>query len=556
MQGSVSTFTQPTIYVVATDYTGTRAGLTAAIPLAKGAGARLVLLVPHVVPYPLPVDQPVDSGQFVVRRYRDLVAELNGVVQIRLCLCRRPGDVLSQLSPSATVVLGGPAGRWVPSAAVRLARRLAHLGHRVVFTPVDTHVPSPGQFAAMVIASCVFMLTGVAHAQEQAAAPPAAQDAADTSAQPAESPLDGVTFGIGLDAYYAWNVNRPVGRVNLLRAYDVSSNSFSLNQANVIVERGIDVAKQRRAGLRLDLMFGQATETLQGSASNEPRPQVYRQLFQAYGSYLFPVGKGLQVDFGKFASALGFENNYTKDQINYSRSFLFNFLPFYHMGLRSTYTPSEKVSLTYWLVNGAQQAEDFNGFKSQAAIVTIKPVPSVSFNVNYYHGRESRDLTPALNPGLPALPTQPGLSVESVAALDRSRPHIVDSYISWTKRAVTLGAEGDYVAVKPVSGESAVVKGAALYAQYRVAPEAQIALRYEYFVDRSGLFGGVAQTLHEATATATYRLGDGVQLRSEWRRDASDRDFFLGASLAERRRAQQTLTGALVWWFGTKTGTW
>jgi len=95
------------------------------------------------------------------------------------------------------------------------------------------------------------------------------------------SPLEGITFGVGFDGYYAWNTNRPIGRINLLRAYDVSSDSFSLNQANLIVERAPDIDKGRRIGLRLDLMFGQATETLQGSAANEPRPQAYRNVFQA-----------------------------------------------------------------------------------------------------------------------------------------------------------------------------------------------------------------------------------------------------------------------------------
>ena len=194
----------------------------------------------------------------------------------------------------------------------------------------------------------------------------------------------------------------------------MTSDSFSLNQASVIVERAPDVDKGRRAGMRLDLMYGQATETLQGSAANEPRPQVYRPVFQAYGSYVFPVKHGLQVDFGKFASALGLEGNYTKDQINYTRSYFFNYLPFYHFGFRTTYPVNSGLSLTYWLVNGAQQSEDFNGFKSQAAIVTIKPVPSVSWNVNYYTGREARDVNPDLNPGIPTLPTQPGLSVDPV----------------------------------------------------------------------------------------------------------------------------------------------
>jgi hypothetical protein len=404
----------------------------------------------------------------------------------------------------------------------------------------------------------ILMITPAgAHAQPPDTAaqdPPSDQRATQPAAEP--SPLDGIAFAVGFDGYYSWNVNRPAGRVNLLRAYDVSSNSFSLNQANVIVERPPDVARGRRVGLRLDLMYGQATETLQGSAANEPRPQVYRNVFQAYGSYVIPAGTGLQLDFGKFASALGFENNYTKDQINYSRSYFFTFLPFYHFGFRTTYPVSDRLSLTYWLVNGAQQSEDFNGFKSQAAIVTIKPASSISWNINYYVGREARDLNPTLNPGIPALPTPPGLSVDAVSPLDRSRLHIFDTYASWTRGRVLLGGEADYVALRPESGVTSTVKGGAAYAQYSFSAQVQVAARYAYFGDRSGLFSGVQQTLHDVTATATYQASDGMMLRAEWRRDSSDHDFFLGPSLDDRRASQQTATAGLVWWFGTKRGTW
>jgi hypothetical protein len=268
------------------------------------------------------------------------------------------------------------------------------------------------------------------------------------------------------------------------------------------------------------------------------------------------VKRGLQVDFGKFASALGFENNYTKDQINYSRSYFFNYLPFYHFGFRTTYPLNDRLSLTYWLVNGTQQSEDFNGFKSQAAIVTIKPVPSVSWNVNYYSGREARDLNPALNPGVPALPTQPGLSADPLNPFDRSRLHIFDTYASWTKDRVLLAAEADYVALRPESGPSSIVKGGAAYAQYRFDPEFQLALRYAYFGDRAGLFSGLPQNLQDVTATATYQVADGMMLRGEWRRDSSDHIFFLGPTPGDTRRDQQTLTLGLIWWFGTKAGPW
>jgi len=159
--------------------------------------------------------------------------------------------------------------------------------------------------------------------------------------------VSGTTLNFYLDGFYGYNFNHPVGRVNLLRANDVLSNNFTMNQVGLILERTPDVAAGRRFGGRLDLMFGQNTEALQGGTQNEPRPQVYRNIFQAYGTYVFPLGSGMTVDFGKFYSALGFENNYAYDEINYSRSFYFNYLPFYHMDIRTTYNVNDKLSLQH-----------------------------------------------------------------------------------------------------------------------------------------------------------------------------------------------------------------
>src|ERR1700733_7118856 len=64
--------------------------------------------------------------------------------------------------------------------------------------------------------------------------------------------LRGTTINLALDTYYEYNFDDPVGRVNLLRAYDVLSNEFSLNQASIVVEHSPDVAAGRRWGGRLD----------------------------------------------------------------------------------------------------------------------------------------------------------------------------------------------------------------------------------------------------------------------------------------------------------------
>jgi len=112
-----------------------------------------------------------------------------------------------------------------------------------------------------------------------------------TTADRAElSFLKGNTLNFTFDGYYAYNFSHPYGRVNFLRAYDVLSNAISLNQADLIFEHAPDAAAGKRFGMRLDLQFGQATETLQGNPANEPRPEIYRNIFQAYGTYVAPVG--------------------------------------------------------------------------------------------------------------------------------------------------------------------------------------------------------------------------------------------------------------------------
>jgi hypothetical protein len=201
---------------------------------------------------------------------------------------------------------------WVGHAQEKADESSAELSRRVT------------ELAAIVqtLQARVDQLEGKSHVSSQpavsdssTAAPmqPSASQALSTpgASRSGASLLGDTTVNFLFDGYYAFNFNNPIGRVNLLRAYDVSSNAFSLNQADVVFENAADPEHGKRFGLRLDLQYGQATATLQGNASNEPHPDVYRAVFQAYGTYVAPVGSGLTVDFGKWASSLGLEGNYT-----------------------------------------------------------------------------------------------------------------------------------------------------------------------------------------------------------------------------------------------------
>ncbi|BDC52973.1 hypothetical protein F183_A52880 [Bryobacterales bacterium F-183] len=322
-----------------------------------------------------------------------------------------------------------------------------------------------------------------------------------------------------------------------LRVYDAAANNFSLSQAAIMVEQLPNTAKGRNWGYRLDLMFGQSSDLLH---STELRPNVYRNVFQAYGTYVAPVGRGLTVDFGKWASTIGAEGTYAKDQINYSRSFFFTFLPFYHTGMRATYPVNDKVSLAYWLVNGANQAEDYNGFKSQLAQITVKPTSRFSWTGQYYNGREQ------MQPG-------PGL------AAPRGRFHIMDTFGFWTPTdKLTVGAEFAAVIDRDMpNAPPRRTSGGIGYLRYQISPKVYYGQRYAHMNDRGGLFGGgVSQRLNDLTSTIGYRPMDGFEARFEYRHDQSNVPFFSRRGANPLSRRQDTFALGLLWWFGGKSGTW
>lgn len=353
---------------------------------------------------------------------------------------------------------------------------------------------------------------------------PVATSTAAPAPDPAPTTPSSTSVNFYLDGYFGSNFNRPASGTNELRAFDVSHNSFTLSQGTMVVEKTASLADKRYLGARLDLQFGQATNTLQGSPANEPRPGIYRNIFQAYGTVVAPIGKGVTIDMGKFASSLGLETNYTKDQMNYSRSYYFNYLPFYHMGLRATYPVASKINATYWLVNGANQTEDFNGFKSQAMILNFNPSSAVTGNFNYYSGRETV----------------------------LGRLHIFDTYWTWNANSkLTLAGELDYVRQGPGR-----VKGGVAYARYRFTPKWSIASRFGALNDKGGLFSGASQNLREVTLTSTFEMAEGFQMRWEYRRDMSNNPYFSTNRPGELKQNMDTALLGLIWWFGGKQGAW
>jgi hypothetical protein len=120
------------IDVVFTSVEATLVALKKAAELANRLGARITLVVPQVVPYPLPLESPPVLLDWNERRFRVIAEQSPVETTVHLYLCRDRVQMLRDaLRPHSLVVLGGRK-RWWPTAEDRLARELRRQGHEVI----------------------------------------------------------------------------------------------------------------------------------------------------------------------------------------------------------------------------------------------------------------------------------------------------------------------------------------------------------------------------------------------------------------------------------------
>jgi len=123
--------------VVFTSAAATIAALKKAAALADRLGARITLVVPQIVPYPLPIESPPVLLDFSESRCREIAIESPVETTVRIYLCRNRLEMLkSVLMPRSLVVVGGRK-RWWPTHEKSLARQLRGAGHEVIFTETE-----------------------------------------------------------------------------------------------------------------------------------------------------------------------------------------------------------------------------------------------------------------------------------------------------------------------------------------------------------------------------------------------------------------------------------
>jgi len=348
------------------------------------------------------------------------------------------------------------------------------------------------------------------------------EDAPAAAAAPAPAPekvslsglLGPTTLSGFVDVFYGYNSNQPASHANAFHNFDMNSSEIGLNMLELVADKA--VSSDTKVGYHIALGFGQAMNQVNsldfGPTATEPN--FAQNLKEAYLEYMAPVGKGLQINVGKFATPAGAEVIETKDNWNYTRGILFAWaIPYTHTGLSAKYVFNSKVALTGYLVNGwnnSSETNSFNGNSGKTTGFSLAITPSSKFGIieNYLVGSETPN--------------------------DNSHyRHLTDTVITFNPTAkLSLMANYDYGHDFGTSPSSPVVptavwwSGIAGYIKYAPNDKWAFATRGEWFKDHNGFETGAAQDLSEFTFTAQRMLAGKLMSRLEFRRDMSDQNVF------------------------------
>jgi len=120
------------IAVIFTSIEPTLSALRRAGALANRLRARITLMVPQVVPYPLPLTEPPVPLEITERRFRVIADQTPVETTVRIYLCRDRVEALTAVLRPHSLVVIGDRGGWWSSEEKRLGRRLRRAGHEVV----------------------------------------------------------------------------------------------------------------------------------------------------------------------------------------------------------------------------------------------------------------------------------------------------------------------------------------------------------------------------------------------------------------------------------------
>ncbi len=327
-----------------------------------------------------------------------------------------------------------------------------------------------------------------------------------------------------LDLYAQHDFNMAPEEAPDLHAFELRDDQLALNFARLTLAH-----RPGLFGFRIDAGVGDTPAAYYRSDPATLRysdaSRGFSYVEQAFVTYVAPAGRGLAVDIGKFGTPVGFEENETPTNWNYTRGLLFTLAePTYHSGARATYPLTDDLALSaFWLNGWNTNVLEGTTMRSYAAAASWNATKKLELSGTYAGGLERA----------PRRLSDPTLTFRHVFA-----GTAVFALLSQLRFATTL----DYGHDERDGG--ATWWGVGGYVRAEPREWLAATLRGEAFADPQAFMTGTRQRIAGATATVEVR-GETRKVfligRVELRRDQSDTRVFATQSPPFSTR-QDTLT--------------
>lgn len=320
--------------------------------------------------------------------------------------------------------------------------------------------------------------------------------------QAADEPVPtGPTFAGFVDTTYNYNMNRPRSGANLYHSFDPVSNTFALNNAQLLIQGNPRGDKDVSYTLRLD--YGTDAKVIQGVGT----PVSYVEVQEAYGTYVDPQTH-LGVKIGKFVTFEGIEVIESIADPTITRGLLFGLAePYTTTGGVVTYQVNDNLNAALGLVNGWDVVTDNNNSKTIAGYLYWKFGDTLALNLSGYYGPEKI-----------ANDRDNRLSIDLTGVLKVIKNLIINFQLNY-------GNEQKSAVSDP--GKTAAWYGIGVQPVYFVTEKFSIGARVEYFDDANGARTGVdKQRLTTISISPGYQFTDHFLSRVEARIDRSNKTSF------------------------------
>jgi len=347
-------------------------------------------------------------------------------------------------------------------------------------------------------------------------------------------------YGGYLDVGYLPNLSSPDADEWRSKTTDFKLNSPEVNLAMGYVRKEVNPGGSRWGG-EFAIQTGVDSEGLVSKTSPDTigSADTLRHFSRANLSYLFPAGNGLKITGGLMNSYIGYSSFHSKDNVNYTRGYILDNVPYFLFGAEALYPVTDTVTIGGYVLSGFTYLTAPNEVPSFGLQTVWETTPNLTVVQNLYYGPDQRNTD-----------------------LQFWR-FFSDSIVEWKNDAWAVAAAYDIG-----TEEQAVNQGnpryiwmsGALWAARNLPGPWWLGFRPEFYWDPDGVITGAEQLIWAITGTIAYRVRafskHTLTAKLEYRFDRSTGSgggFFTGQQLSpgisQLTPNQQLLILGLMWAF-------